>query len=101
MVLHAPPEARRSGSHPIGTPRRTNRSAAFRMGFIPGHSEQCMRICKVGLLRIAAASLILVVAYSALLCVPEPFFSFSVRADNLILHSDQPFSGAECLRCAS
>jgi hypothetical protein len=24
----------------------------------------------------------------------EPFFSFSVRADNLILNSDQPFSGA-------
>jgi uncharacterized DUF497 family protein len=44
----------------------------------PAIVEQCMRICKVGLLRIAAASLILVVAYSALLCVPEPFFSFSV-----------------------
>ena len=46
------------------------------------------------LLRIAAASLLLFAVYSALLCVPEPFFSFSVRADNLTLHSDEPFSGA-------
>jgi hypothetical protein len=32
------------------------------------------------------------VAYSALLCIPQPLFSFSVRAGSLILHSDQPFS---------
>lgn len=28
--------------------------------------------------------------YAALLCFPEPLFSFSVRADSLILHSDRP-----------
>jgi hypothetical protein len=48
---------------------------------------------KGSFLRIAAASLMLVAAYSALLCFPEPFFACSVRADNLILHSDQPFAG--------
>jgi hypothetical protein len=41
---------------------------------------------------------ILFVAYSELLCIPESFFSFSVRADNLVLHSDQPFSGAAAKR---
>jgi hypothetical protein len=29
-------------------------------------------------------------AYASLLCFPEPLFSFSVRADSLILHSDRP-----------
>jgi hypothetical protein len=33
-----------------------------------------MRICKAALLRIAATTLALVAAYSALLCIPEPFF---------------------------
>jgi hypothetical protein len=42
-----------------------------------------MRNCKTALLRIAAASLVLFTACAALLCIPEPFFSFSVRADNL------------------
>jgi hypothetical protein len=59
-----------------------------------GVTGKPMRICKAALLRIAATTLALVAAYSALLCIPEPFFSFSVRADNLILHSDQPFSEA-------
>ncbi len=53
-----------------------------------------MRIFKFALLRIAGATLALVAAYSALLCMPGPFFAFSVRADNLILHSDRSFSGA-------
>jgi hypothetical protein len=57
-----------------------------------------MRIFKVAVLRIAAASLALVAVYSALLCMPEPFFAFSVRADNLILHSDKSFSGAAAKR---
>ncbi len=53
-----------------------------------------MRTVKRELLRIVAAGLGLFAAYSALLCFPEPFFSFSVRADNLILHSDRPFPAA-------
>jgi hypothetical protein len=40
-------------------------------------------------LRIAAGSVTLFAAYSALLCFPEPLFSFSVRADSLVLHSDR------------
>jgi hypothetical protein len=33
-------------------------------------------------------------AYAGLLCFPEPFFPYIVRADNLVLHSDRPFSEA-------
>jgi hypothetical protein len=33
-------------------------------------------------------------AYCGLLCVPSPFFPYSVRAESLVLHSDQPFSEA-------
>jgi hypothetical protein len=50
------------------------------------------------LLRIAGASLALFAGYAALLCVPEPFFAFSVRADNLVLHSDRPFPQAAAMR---
>lgn len=52
-----------------------------------------VKIRKSAFFRIAAASLMLVAAYSALLCFPEPFFAFSLRADHLILHSDQPLAG--------
>jgi len=46
------------------------------------------------LLRIACVAIALIGAYTALLCVPQPFFAFSVRADALVLHSDRPFSEA-------
>ena len=46
-----------------------------------------MRILRIGL-----AATALFAAYSGLLCIPQPFFSFSVRANGLILHSDRPFS---------
>ena len=42
--------------------------------------------------RIAAGAAVLFGACAALLCIPQPFFSFSVRANNLILHSDRQFS---------
>jgi hypothetical protein len=44
------------------------------------------------LLRIPIAAAALFAGYSALLCIPQPLFPFSVRADTLILHSDRPFS---------
>jgi hypothetical protein len=47
-----------------------------------------MRI-RGALIRIAAGSIGLFAAYSMLLCFPEPLFSFSVRADSLVLHSDR------------
>jgi hypothetical protein len=53
-----------------------------------------MRTVKAALVRIAVASATLFAAYSALLCFPQPFFSHSVRADGLILHSDRPLSEA-------
>lgn len=53
-----------------------------------------MRIRKAVLLRIALPVPVFFAAYAALLCVPEPFFSFSVRADNLTLYSDRPFPDA-------
>lgn len=45
-------------------------------------------------LRIVAAGIALSAAYCALLSFPQPLFGFSVRADRLILRSDQPFSTA-------
>ena len=42
------------------------------------------------ILRIAGASMVILAAYSALLCVPDPLFAHTVRANNLILHSDRP-----------
>ncbi|HME10097.1 MAG TPA: hypothetical protein VKG25_23775 [Bryobacteraceae bacterium] len=47
---------------------------------------------KTAVLRIAGASAALFLSYSALLCVPQPLFSFSAQADNLTLHSDRQFS---------
>src|SRR6201999_1311751 len=44
------------------------------------------------LARIALLTVFLCSAYALLLCLPGPFFSHSVRANNLVLHSDQPFS---------
>lgn len=46
------------------------------------------------ILKIVAATAGMFVAYSALLCIPQPIFTFSVRAGSLILHSDRPFSAA-------
>ena len=43
------------------------------------------RVARLGL---AAATLF--GAYAALLCTPQPFFAYSVRADNIILYSDRP-----------
>jgi hypothetical protein len=42
------------------------------------------------LARILAGGLILFFAYAAVLCVPEPFFAYSVRAGGLTLYSDRP-----------
>jgi hypothetical protein len=53
-----------------------------------------MSTFRASLLRIVVASTVLVIAYSALLCVPRPRFPFSVRADSLVLHSDRPLSSA-------
>ena len=53
-----------------------------------------MSIWKSSLLRITVAVPALVALYAALLCFPQPLFSFSVRANRLILHSDRPFSDA-------
>jgi hypothetical protein len=47
---------------------------------------------KAALFRITAASTTIFAAYCALLRLPQPFFSYSVRAGSLILHSDRPFS---------
>ena len=45
------------------------------------------------LVRTLVATAALFVGYSALLCLPQPFFSSSVRASNLIIHSDRPLPG--------
>ena len=39
---------------------------------------------------IVCATVALCAAYAIVLCVPQPFFSFSVQADSLTLHSDRP-----------
>jgi hypothetical protein len=44
------------------------------------------------LARIVALTVFLFAAYALLLCLPGPFFSHSVRAHSLILHSDRTFS---------
>lgn len=53
-----------------------------------------MRPLKATLVRIVLTSATLFGAYAGLLCIPQPLFRFSVRADNLILRSDRPFSEA-------
>ena len=53
-----------------------------------------VRNCLAVLTRIVLISTILLVAWAALLAVPQPLFRFSVRAENLVLHSDRPFSEA-------
>src|SRR5215471_8164362 len=45
---------------------------------------------KTRLARTSLAAVALVVAYAALLCVPQPFFAYSVRAGGLVLYSDRP-----------
>jgi hypothetical protein len=53
-----------------------------------------MRTPTGAFVRIVSTSAALVAAYAGLLCIPQPLFRFSVRADNLVLHSDQLFSEA-------
>jgi hypothetical protein len=53
---------------------------------------ECTRKLRIALLRITLTATALFAGYSALLCMPQPFFSFSARANSLILHSDRPFS---------
>lgn len=44
--------------------------------------------------RVILAGMALFAGYAAVLCLPEPFFSHSVRAGGLVLHSDRPLSEA-------
>ena len=46
------------------------------------------------LFRILLSAAVLFAGYAGLLCAPSPFFPYSVRAQGLVLHSDQPFSEA-------
>jgi hypothetical protein len=48
--------------------------------------------------KISGGAVVLFAAYSALLCVPQPFFSFSGRANSLVLHSDRPVSASPAER---
>jgi hypothetical protein len=51
-----------------------------------------MQTRKTVFVRIVAAAGGLFAAYAVLLCIPQPFFAFSVRAGNLVLRSDREFS---------
>jgi hypothetical protein len=51
-----------------------------------------MKLRKTLLLRFAAASAAVFAIYLILLCFPQKFFGSAVRANNLALYSDQPFS---------
>jgi hypothetical protein len=53
-----------------------------------------VRTYKAILARILLIGAILFVIWAGLLATPQPLFSFSVRAQNLVLHSDRPFSQA-------
>ncbi len=53
-----------------------------------------MKTRKKTILRIIAAITIGLALYLMLLCFPQAFFRASVRADNLVLYSDQSFSPA-------
>ena len=46
------------------------------------------------LARVALAGIALFAGYSAILCVPQPFFSHSVRAGSLVVYSDRPLPEA-------
>jgi hypothetical protein len=50
------------------------------------------------LVRVSGGTVVLFAAYSGLLCVPQPFFSFSASANSLVLHSDRPVSGSAAAR---
>lgn len=55
-------------------------------------------------LRILCASAALLAAYCLLLSFPQPFFAYSVKAGNLVLHADAPFpeeAGRIVLRLAA
>jgi len=47
---------------------------------------------RIAILRIISSTALFFVAWAALLIVPRPFFAASVRANNLVLTSDRPFS---------
>ena len=51
-----------------------------------------VRNCLAIVARIVLISTMLLVAWAALLAIPQPLFRFSVRAENLVLFSDRPFS---------
>jgi hypothetical protein len=53
-----------------------------------------VRTLKSTLMKIVLTSATVVAAYAGLLAVPQPLFPFSVRAENLVLYSDRPFSEA-------
>jgi hypothetical protein len=53
-----------------------------------------MRTQETALVRIVVTSGMLFASYAGLLGIPQPFFAFSVRAENLVLQSDREFSEA-------
>jgi hypothetical protein len=53
-----------------------------------------VRNYRAALARIVLISTALVLAWAGLLAIPQPLFRFSVRAENLVLHSDRPLSEA-------
>lgn len=62
-----------------------------------------MQIKKASLFRIAVMTAALIMSYAMLLNFPQPLFPHSVKAANLVLHSDLPFAeddGKRILRLA-
>jgi len=55
---------------------------------------EAMRICKRMFVRILLSGAALLVIWEGLLAFPQPLFKFSVRAQNLVMYSDRPFSRA-------
>ena len=53
-----------------------------------------MRICKLIFVRILLPGTALLIIWEGLLAFPQPLFRFSVRAQNLVIYSDRPFSRA-------
>src|SRR5215813_10404411 len=48
-----------------------------------------IKLWAIHVMRVAFAGVTLFAAYAAFLCVPQPFFAYSVRAGNLVLYSDR------------
>src|SRR5690348_5283748 len=42
------------------------------------------------MLRVACLTIALFVAYTCVLCMPQPFFSYSVRAEGITVYADRP-----------